>query len=80
MKKLYIYFIYCYFKRPTPRTGVLNKKNHGESECAFTLIYPNGIITYITYLQPVNPSLWAYGTKWFLLIMANLSSWARNVT
>ena len=39
----YIYFIYCYLKRPIPRTGVHNKTNPGESECVFTLIYPNGI-------------------------------------
>jgi len=36
----YIYFIYCYFKRPIPKTGVQNKINPGESERVFTPIYP----------------------------------------
>jgi len=29
-KMFYIYFIYCYLKRPVPRTGVQNKNNPGE--------------------------------------------------
>ena len=44
-KMFYIYFMYCYFKRLIPRTGVHNKNNPGKSECMFNLIYPNGITT-----------------------------------
>jgi len=42
-KMLYIYFIYCYFKRRILRTGVQNKNNPDKSKCVCTFIYLCGI-------------------------------------